>query len=46
MRRIRSKARRAGFPAPKEERVQKVQVLEVERRTVQVWSGLILIGYC
>ena len=46
MRRIRSKARRAGIRAPEEERVQKVQVLEVERRTVQVRSGLIMIGCC
>ena len=40
MRRIRSKASRAGFQASEEKRVQKVEVLEVERRPVQVRSGL------
>jgi len=44
MRRIRSKASRAGFQASEEKRVQKVEVLEVEGRSVQVRSGLTLVG--
>ena len=42
MRRIRSKANRAGFQASEEKRVQKVEVFEVEGRSVQVRSGLTL----